>query len=267
MPQLEFFSRSQLASWRDRTASRNYSAERDQFRRDHARHREWGLRQRHGRRSMYLRIYGDIAPPFDRDTNCPAYEPSAPPASAAAPELPAEASSGNVSCRRELAHADPPGGEAAPANQTAPAATTPSANQPAPAKQANPATKTAPAGTALPADQAAPTDLPGYNDEPGKALPADHRGRAGSDRSAAPGRQATQAGPGRQGRRGRAVPEQAGQGRTSGPGPSKRTGPSKRAGPSKRTGPSKRAGTSAGVGCRSIFLARRELLPAALKVR
>src|SRR5882757_8300872 len=142
MPQLEFFSRSQLASWRDRTASRNYSAERDQFRRDHARHREWGLRQRHGRRSMYLRIYGDIAAPPDRDTSCRAYESSAPvPEPAAAEELPAEASSGNVSCGRGLAYADPPGGAAGPASQTAPAGTTPSADQADPA---------APAETALP---------------------------------------------------------------------------------------------------------------------
>jgi len=32
---------------RDRTATRNYSAERDAFRREHERHREWGLQQRH----------------------------------------------------------------------------------------------------------------------------------------------------------------------------------------------------------------------------
>ncbi|MEV6843079.1 hypothetical protein [Actinoplanes sp. NPDC051411] len=31
MAQLEFFPRSQLASWRDRSASRNYSPERDRF--------------------------------------------------------------------------------------------------------------------------------------------------------------------------------------------------------------------------------------------
>ncbi|MFB9696369.1 hypothetical protein ACFFRK_25225, partial [Amorphoplanes digitatis] len=53
--QLQFFSRGELAAMRDRTASRNYSPERDQFRRDHERHRTWGLTQRHARRLRQLR--------------------------------------------------------------------------------------------------------------------------------------------------------------------------------------------------------------------
>src|ERR1700733_14628947 len=57
--QLELFSRSELASMRDRTRSRNYSPEAEQFRRDHARHRAWGLAQRHGFRMMQLRREGD----------------------------------------------------------------------------------------------------------------------------------------------------------------------------------------------------------------
>ncbi|MET8154002.1 hypothetical protein, partial [Actinoplanes sp. NPDC005259] len=57
--QLQFFSRGELAAMRDRTASRNYSPERDQFRRDHERHRRWGLTQRHARRLRQLRDQHD----------------------------------------------------------------------------------------------------------------------------------------------------------------------------------------------------------------
>jgi hypothetical protein len=48
--QMSLFSRGDLAEMRDRTAARNYSAERDAFRREHERHRAWGLRQRHARK-------------------------------------------------------------------------------------------------------------------------------------------------------------------------------------------------------------------------
>ncbi len=57
--QLEFFSRSELASMRDRTKARNYSPEAEQFRRDHKRHRDWGLTQRHGFKMMELRRQGE----------------------------------------------------------------------------------------------------------------------------------------------------------------------------------------------------------------
>ncbi|GID94085.1 hypothetical protein Adi01nite_34970 [Amorphoplanes digitatis] len=55
MRQLQFFTTSELAAMRDRTASRNYSPERDEFRRTHERHRAWGLTQRHARRLHQLR--------------------------------------------------------------------------------------------------------------------------------------------------------------------------------------------------------------------
>jgi hypothetical protein len=44
-----------MARMRDRTASRNYSPERDEFRREHERHRNWGLQQRHAERLRRLR--------------------------------------------------------------------------------------------------------------------------------------------------------------------------------------------------------------------
>src|SRR6185295_2002637 len=50
MGQLGFFTRVQLAEMRDRTKSRRYSPEAEAFRRDHARHRAWGLTQRHAQK-------------------------------------------------------------------------------------------------------------------------------------------------------------------------------------------------------------------------
>jgi hypothetical protein len=47
---------------RDRTASRNYSAEREEFRREHERHREWGLRRRHAEKLQRIR-QRDSSPP------------------------------------------------------------------------------------------------------------------------------------------------------------------------------------------------------------
>ncbi|MCW2141604.1 hypothetical protein BXY51_006188 [Actinoplanes cyaneus] len=48
--QMSLFNRAELAGMRDRTLSRNYSAEAEEFRREHERHRAWGLRQRHARK-------------------------------------------------------------------------------------------------------------------------------------------------------------------------------------------------------------------------
>jgi hypothetical protein len=41
MRQLQLFTSAAIVQMRDRTASRNYSAERDEFRREHERHRAW----------------------------------------------------------------------------------------------------------------------------------------------------------------------------------------------------------------------------------
>jgi hypothetical protein len=58
MRQLQLFTSAALAAMRDRTASRNYSPGRDEFRREHERHRAWGLTQRHGERLRRLRDSG-----------------------------------------------------------------------------------------------------------------------------------------------------------------------------------------------------------------
>jgi hypothetical protein len=61
-----------LATMRDTTKRRNYSAEAEEFRREHQRHRVWGMTQRHARklRSIYGHIPSDeelMAAWHDRD--------------------------------------------------------------------------------------------------------------------------------------------------------------------------------------------------------
>ncbi|WP_211192511.1 hypothetical protein [Actinoplanes sp. TBRC 11911] len=58
MGQLQLFSAAQLAVMRDTTKRRNYSAEAEEFRVEHARHRRWGLAQRHARKLR--RLYGQV---------------------------------------------------------------------------------------------------------------------------------------------------------------------------------------------------------------
>jgi hypothetical protein len=55
MAQMSLFSRAEVTAMRDRTASRNYSATRDEFRREHERHRAWGLRRRHAEKLRRIR--------------------------------------------------------------------------------------------------------------------------------------------------------------------------------------------------------------------
>ena len=50
MTQMSLFNRAELATMRDPTKARNYSAERDAFRRDHKRRRDHGKAQRHAQR-------------------------------------------------------------------------------------------------------------------------------------------------------------------------------------------------------------------------
>jgi hypothetical protein len=61
MRQLQLFTTAQLATMRDTTKRRNYSDEAEKFRREHQRHRVWGMTQRHARklRSIYGHIPSD----------------------------------------------------------------------------------------------------------------------------------------------------------------------------------------------------------------
>ena len=54
MRQLQLFTTAELARMRDRTRSRNYSPERDEFRRAHERRRAWGLARRHAEKLRRL---------------------------------------------------------------------------------------------------------------------------------------------------------------------------------------------------------------------
>jgi hypothetical protein len=62
MGQLSLFSRDDIARMRDRTAARNYSAAGEEFRREHQRHRNWGLRRRHAQKLRHASP-GDRASP------------------------------------------------------------------------------------------------------------------------------------------------------------------------------------------------------------
>ena len=55
MRQLQLFTGTQVAAMRDRIKRRNYSPEAEEFRRDHERRRDFGLRQRHAERARQLR--------------------------------------------------------------------------------------------------------------------------------------------------------------------------------------------------------------------
>jgi hypothetical protein len=97
MRQLQLFTPAELAGMRDRTASRNYSPEGEEFRREHARHRAWGLIQRHNERLRRLRVGSSASPTANARNNHPqeitrkgGYSPEYPidhPAPAPVPEL------------------------------------------------------------------------------------------------------------------------------------------------------------------------------------
>jgi hypothetical protein len=72
------FSRTQIAAMRDRTAARNYSATREEFRRQHEIRRAWGLKQRHAEKLRRIRgpeIEGDRAGRTPPTSSHPATDP------------------------------------------------------------------------------------------------------------------------------------------------------------------------------------------------
>jgi hypothetical protein len=91
MGQLQLFTRAELAAMRDRTASRNYSPARDEFRREHERHRAWGLSQRHAEKLRRARSCrpdrcgADRADRQEPPTPTPAATPTPTPTPAATP--------------------------------------------------------------------------------------------------------------------------------------------------------------------------------------
>jgi len=94
--QLSLFDRATTTAMRDRTKSRNYSAERDQFRRDHERRRYWGLQRRHAEKLR--RIHGDPPPPtIAPEQPRPTPTPPAVPAAVSTPAPPAVPAAAAVS--------------------------------------------------------------------------------------------------------------------------------------------------------------------------
>jgi DNA-binding transcriptional MerR regulator len=170
--QLELFTRSELASMRDRTASRRYSPEGDQFRRDHKRHRAWGLTQRHARRLMHLRQQGDpwavaISEASTRQTTSVS-EP------VAAGQPPTGAADGNPSSGRRLTPRSGSSERAARlVERVAYAQRTERAQQ---VDRTEPAEPTKPAGLTKPAEQAKPL---GPSRPAGPTKPAHGHGKVG----------------------------------------------------------------------------------------
>jgi hypothetical protein len=78
---MSLFGRSEIAAMRDRTKKRNYSAEADEFRREHKRHREWGLQQRHAAKLSRLRRSRSAppTPPISDRVQAPPTTPASPP--------------------------------------------------------------------------------------------------------------------------------------------------------------------------------------------
>uniref|UniRef100_UPI001C84FD5B hypothetical protein n=1 Tax=Paractinoplanes polyasparticus TaxID=2856853 RepID=UPI001C84FD5B len=71
MRQLQLFNTVELAKMRDRTKARNWSPAGDEFRREHERHRAWGLQQRHAAKAAYLRRARRAAEPRDLSASTP----------------------------------------------------------------------------------------------------------------------------------------------------------------------------------------------------
>lgn len=78
MRQASLFGRAEIAAMRDRTASRNHSPARDEFRREHERHRAWGLQRRHAEKLRRLRQSRSAAAPAPTLESLPPH-PTVPP--------------------------------------------------------------------------------------------------------------------------------------------------------------------------------------------
>jgi len=75
--QMSLFNRAEIAGMRDWSAARNHCPERDAFRREHERHRAWGLQQRHAAKLRHVRRERS-APPTDPATRSDPTRPASP---------------------------------------------------------------------------------------------------------------------------------------------------------------------------------------------
>lgn len=92
MRQLQLFTHAEIAGWRDRTAARTYSPEAEAFRREHQRHRAWGLTRRHGDRLRRQRYTAAACTPTSTGLEASPTRPSPTPARAAPQRRPASSS-------------------------------------------------------------------------------------------------------------------------------------------------------------------------------
>ena len=71
MGQLSLFSRGEIAGMRDWSAARNHCPERDAFRREHERHRVWGLQRRHAAKLRHLQQHRSEPPSVTATRSAP----------------------------------------------------------------------------------------------------------------------------------------------------------------------------------------------------
>ena len=147
MRQLQMFTTAELAVMRDRSASRSYSPAADKFRREHERHREWGLSRRHAERLRRRRDSPCAAPEPrlaggrqpDRTQDQSSSRTPVPPISGEGRQRPASGLAGQAGRNPAPASGNPPGqpilsGEPEPMPATHETAPTPSGNtEPKPA--------------------------------------------------------------------------------------------------------------------------------------
>jgi len=145
---------------RDRTAARNYSPAAEEFRREHERHRAWGLIQRRGERLRHLRDRACAAPPANARTH--RQDPPAAPVPTPPERQQPSATSRNTPAGQEFAPCGATPAAAACAPSGGASASSPPHPPPAGPGRAGPARRISPRPVARPEHQppiTAPSDI------------------------------------------------------------------------------------------------------------
>ena len=160
--QLSLFTRPATAAMRDRTKTRNYSPEKEEFRRDHARRRRWGLARRHAQKlcrthgcsrecaEVGLHDHSEAVPPliWPDEAGCA----QRPPTTAPSRDAPTGRAATIAPAWRQSQHAPGPPATPDPATPTEPTMRAKPAGQDKPAGQPEP---TSHAKSKSPADETA----------------------------------------------------------------------------------------------------------------
>ncbi len=207
--QLQLFTRPAIAAIRDRTKGRNHSPAKEEFRREHARRRRWGLARRHAQKlcrsrgcsrecaALGLHDEAEAVPPliWPDEATC-THRPQAAPRAEPAPRAQATART-DPTRQAETAAQTPPARRTKAAAQTAPARQVKAAAQTAPARQVKAAAQTAPARQVKAAARTGPARhvktsaeaRPAHRAKAAaRTAPAGRVGSRGSDRTHAPAR-------------------------------------------------------------------------------